>query len=188
MSGPTVSPAPRSIRRAWVLAGAAAVVALVVPAFYEVRHEATETRRTTKLADLTLVVAGVPGDEWSAADVEADCQIPGPGLLALFAAPPDDAPAPGQPAGDESAREDTTFDPTWGSGEQPNWDLAEAQPVRRMPPPRRYTPVNPAKVSRWWAAKPEPRPERHVKRPLPIPAASRVVPLPAIINPGAAVD
>jgi hypothetical protein len=166
--------------------GVAAVTAIVVPAVCEVRHEAAQTRRTVKLTDLTLVSAGATYDEWSApADVQSDWQTSG--LLALFARPPEDQPAPAQPSGDEAAREDTTFDPTWGNGEEPNWDFSEAQPARRMPPPRRYAPVNPAKVSRWWAAKPEPRPERHVKRPLPIPAAARVVPLPGPAVP-AAVD
>jgi hypothetical protein len=185
-------PAPQTIRRAWVFVGLIVIVALIVPTFYEIRHEATETRRTIKLADLTLVVANETSDEWATGNVQPDCQIPGPGLLAFFATPADDRPTPAQPDGDESAREDTTFDPTWGNGSEPNWDMFEPQPVRKMPsapaPIRRYTPVNPVHVSRWWAAKPEPRPDRRPKRPLPVPAATRVVPLPSPGNPIATVD
>jgi hypothetical protein len=190
MTSPAIPPAPQPIRRAWVFAGVGvtAVIAIVVPAICRVQHEAVEARRAVRLADLTLVIASEVNDEWPAADVQADCPPPGPGLLALFAKPPENQPAVAQPGGDESAPEDATFDPTWGNGEEPNWDFSEAQPVRRMPAARRYAPVNPAQVARWWAAKPEPRRERRVKRPLPLPAVTRVVPLPSVVSPGAAVD
>jgi hypothetical protein len=137
MTTAATPPAPQSIRRAWLFVGlgVAAVTAIVVPAVCEVRHEAAQTRRTVKLTDLTLVSAGATYDEWSApADVQSDWQTSG--LLALFARPAEDQPAPAQPNDDATAREDTTFDPTWGNGEEPNWDFSEAQPARRMPPPR----------------------------------------------------